>query len=119
MSETNGRWTIHTTGGPEELFRLREWVRSDDDLRGRIGLPAPPPRAGQMGDLSDVLMITARGGRGSALPRSLTAWPAHRRSEVSVARSDGAEVMLDAHRVKSTEVLRELRALFAAADNNT
>jgi hypothetical protein len=119
MSEPNGQLTIHTTGSPDELLQLLEWFRRDDALRGRVSLPPSRIRDGQMGDLYDVLIVAVgAGGLAPALTRSLTAWLTHRRSDITITltRSDGTAVTLNGNRVKSPEVLHELRNLLDEPD---
>jgi hypothetical protein len=114
MSESNSQLTIRTNGGPEDLLGLLDWFRHDDALRGQVSLPAPRMREGQMGNLYDVLMVAVgAGGLAPALTRSLTAWLTHRRANITVTvkSSNGVEITLDADRVKSPEVLGELRNL--------
>ncbi|GEM29547.1 hypothetical protein NN3_05540 [Nocardia neocaledoniensis NBRC 108232] len=120
MPEANGQLTIHTTGGADELLQLLDWFRHDDVLRGRVSTPPTRIRDAQMGDLYDVLMVAlGTGGLAPALTRSLTTWLTHRRSDVTVTvtrNSDGTSVTLDGNRIKSPEVLRELRDILDGAD---
>jgi len=120
MSEPNGALTIHTNGSPDDLLQLLDWFRDDDVLRGRVSLAPPRIRDGQMGDLYDVLMVAAgAGGFATALTRSLSTWLTHRRSDITITvkHSGGAQVTLDAQRVKTPEVLQQLRSLLDEADN--
>lgn len=106
---------IHTTGSVDELVQLLDWFRHDDALRGRVSTPPPRIRDGQMGDLYDVLMVAVgAGGLAPALTRSLTAWLTHRRSDVTITLTRGdVTVALNGERVKSPEVLQEIRSMLA------
>ncbi|MGW5383334.1 effector-associated constant component EACC1 [Nocardia sp. NPDC003963] len=119
MSESDGRLMIRTSGGPDELLGLLDWFRHDDELRGRVSPPPPRLRDGRMGDLYDVLVVAVgAGGLAPALTRSLSAWLTHRRADITITvkRSNGAEITLDADRVKSAEVLAEVRNLLDEID---
>ncbi|WP_225728624.1 MULTISPECIES: hypothetical protein [unclassified Nocardia] len=113
MPKPNGELTIRTDGNADELFGLLEWFNADDELRGRVSMPRKPIRPGQMGDLAEVLVV-ALGARGigSALAQSLTAWFAHRRSDIAVTLTlDHTELTLDAKRVKTPEITQALQTL--------
>lgn len=120
MSEPDGQLMIRTSGGPDELFGLLDWFRHDDELRGRVSPLSPGVRDGRMGDLYDVLVVAVgAGGLAPALTRSLSAWLTHRRADITITvkRSNGAEITLDANRVKSAEVLAQVRDLLDEVDN--
>ncbi|MFB8282659.1 effector-associated constant component EACC1 [Nocardia colli] len=119
MSNLDGHLSIHTDGSPDDLVQLLDWFRHDDALRGRIRLPLLRIKGDQMGDLYQVLVVAAgSGGMAAALVRSLTTWLTHRRSDITitVTRADGAKVDLDAKRVKSIEILREVEKLLDDSD---
>lgn len=111
--------TIHTSGGPDELRQLLDWFDRDDALRGLLSVPPSRIRDGQMGDLYDVLVVAVgAGGLARALTQSLTVWLTHRRSDITITleRSNGTAVTLNGDRVKSSDVLRELRDLLNEPD---
>lgn len=62
MPESKGQLTIRSHGGADDLFQLLEWFNDDDELRGRVSLPAKRIRPGQMGDLYDVLIVAVGAG---------------------------------------------------------
>lgn len=113
MGDLDGQLTIQTSGDSGELFRLLEWFRGDDALRGRVSLPPVRTREGQMGGLSDVLMVAVgAGGLGPALAMSLSAWLNARRSDIRVVlRRNGVEVEVDAKRVNAPEFMRDIQLL--------
>ncbi|WP_063824903.1 effector-associated constant component EACC1 [Nocardia pseudovaccinii] len=115
MPDQDDQLTIQTTGGSDELFRLLEWFRGDDALRGRVSLPRTATQEGQMGDLSDMLVVAVgAGGLGPALAMSLSAWLNTRRSDIRVlVRRNGVEVELDAKRANAPELVREIQNLLA------
>lgn len=120
MPERQGQLTIRTDGGTDELFGLLEWFNDDDELRGRVSMPTPAMRPGQMGGLAEVLVV-ALGARGivSALIQSLTAWFTHRRSDIAVTLTfDGTELTVDAKRVKTPEITQALQALLDQANKS-
>ncbi|MGW0324679.1 effector-associated constant component EACC1 [Nocardia sp. NPDC003183] len=118
MPDLDDQLTIQTSGDSDELFRLLEWFRGDDALRGRVSLPPARTHEGQMGDLSDVLVVAVgAGGLGPALAMSLSAWLNTRRSDIRVMlKRNGVEVELDAKRANAPELVREIQNLLAEPD---
>ncbi|UGT55003.1 effector-associated constant component EACC1 [Nocardia asteroides] len=118
MTDLNGQLTIRTSGDSNELFRLLEWFRNDDALRGRVSLPAPQIREGQMGDVYDVLVIAVgAGGLGPALALSLNTWLKTRRSQVKLTlKRNGIELELDAETIKTPELVHEIHQLLTEPD---
>ncbi|MFE6926345.1 hypothetical protein ACFVAV_35415 [Nocardia sp. NPDC057663] len=113
MTDLDGQLTIRTSGDSDELFRLLEWFRNDDALRGRVTLPTSQPREGQMGDVYDVLIVlVGAGGLGPALAMSLSGWLKTRRSQVKLTlKRKGIELELDAESIKAPELVREIHKL--------
>lgn len=114
MTDPDGQLTIRVDSDTDELLQLMEWFNDDNALRGRIALPPSSIRAGQMGDIYDVLVI-ALGTRGiaPALAKSLTTWFTVRRSDVTITlkRGDGVEMSVDAKRIKVPEVAQALQQM--------
>ncbi|MFI1919394.1 hypothetical protein [Nocardia sp. NPDC020380] len=120
MPESMGQLTIRTSGSTDDLLHLLEWFNGDDELRGRMILPRENIRPGQMGGVADVLEVAvAAGGIGPALAKSLTAWFAHLRSDLSVTvKVDGrAEITVDAKRIKTPEIAAALQDMLGKLDN--
>ncbi|MFQ6397581.1 effector-associated constant component EACC1 [Nocardia sp. KC 131] len=114
MPEAKGQLTIHTHGNADDLFQLLEWFNDDDELRGRVSLPPNKIRPGQMGDLSDVLVVAVgAGGIAPALARCLTAWFTVRRSDIAITLKidDHTEITLDAKRIKTPEITQALQSM--------
>ncbi len=68
-------------------------------MQGRIMVSAPPPKAEEMGGISDVLVVAvASGGTLTALATALNTWIQARRSTLTVKISDdkGREVQVSA-----------------------
>lgn len=57
MADLNGQPMIQNSGDSDELFRLLEWFRNNDAPRGRVSLPTPQIRDGQMGEGYLVLAV--------------------------------------------------------------
>ena len=117
MTGLDNQLTIRTSGGADELFRLLDWFRNDDSLRGRVSLPDPQVYPGQMGDIYDVLVVTVgAGGLAPALVRSLHAWFTTRRTDIQLTlKRNGMEVHLDAKRVEAPELVREIEGLLGSS----
>ncbi len=64
---------------------LREWLAHEDELRGRVSIDQETLKPGQMGLLSDVLVVALSGGSAvTVLARSLPTWLKQRRADVTV-----------------------------------
>lgn len=99
-------------GGPAELESLDEWLRGERELAGRIALSGPPPRQGELGTVSDLLVVALGSGGtvtvvGAALCGALKAWLSHpRRSEViiKIHRADSSYVEIRAKDLQMGQV---------------
>lgn len=116
MPKAREEWEIRVDGGPNELPALLDWFRHDDQLRGRVVPASTDTGIDWMGDIYDVLTVAVgTGGMASALASSLTAWLIHRHSDIKLtlrrSRDGDTTIELDATRVRSPEMLRELREL--------
>ncbi|MBF6352926.1 hypothetical protein IU448_28520 [Nocardia flavorosea] len=120
MTQSVDQVTVATNGSADDLFQLLEWLNDNDQLRGRVKMPAEKVRPGQMGGLTDVLIVAAgAGGVATALARSLTTWFTVRRSKIAVTIKTGtdSEITLDAERVKMPEVTQALQSMLEQLDN--
>ncbi|MFB7189050.1 hypothetical protein ACFCZT_27890 [Streptomyces sp. NPDC056230] len=92
---------ITVADDPNALQSLLDWLRHEDELRGRLHLePSSGETGGEMGGLLDVLTIAmGSGGAGAVLARSLSTWLTHRHADVKVTvrGPDGRSVEVDAH----------------------
>ncbi|RMI32675.1 effector-associated constant component EACC1 [Nocardia stercoris] len=115
MTEGNSDLAIRTDAGPDELLALLDWFVHDDVLRGRVHPLVGTADAGQMSNgIYEALGVAlGSGGIASALSISLRTWLTHRHSDLklTLTRSDGAHLEIDAARVDSVQVMRELRDL--------
>ena len=99
-----------------ELASLRDWMRSDPDLRGRVR-PSHPAAGDESAMGVPVELVVALGSASTtavALFRTVTTWIIQRRSDVSVTvtHPDGRNVTVDAKRIKTDrELVRELLEL--------
>jgi hypothetical protein len=98
-------------GGLADLESLDEWLGGERGLAGRVKLARSAPRDGEMGAVSESLVVAVGSGgaitvAGAALAGALKAWLGQgRRSDVrvKVARPDGTSVEIDAKRVRAGE----------------
>jgi Effector Associated Constant Component 1 len=90
------------------LESLDEWLHQEPVLAGRITALVSEPRAGELGALSQALVVAVgSGGVLSVLAASLRAWLSlPRRSDirVEVHGPDGRSVVLDAHRINGKDL---------------
>jgi hypothetical protein len=93
----------------EGLAELSDWLRQESELRGLVSSGNAVPRPGELGALSDLLMVAVgSGGILSVLAASLKVFLVQpRRSDVRivVTSPDGRRVELDAKRVGDVEQL--------------
>jgi Effector Associated Constant Component 1 len=96
-----------------DLESLDDWLRGEPELAGRVKVPAPVPREGELGALAEVLVAAvSSGGALSVLAASLYAWLSQpRRSDVRI-RVEGENeqtVEIDADRVNAQQAEDMLR----------
>ncbi|MFF7634618.1 hypothetical protein ACFZB9_15885 [Kitasatospora sp. NPDC008050] len=96
-------------GAAAELSELSDWLGQESALRGLVA-PAPAvPAPGELGALTDALVVAVGGGGAvSVLAASLKAFLTQpRRSDVRlvVSTPDGRRVEVDARRVDDVEAL--------------
>jgi hypothetical protein len=90
----------------DDLRSLRSWLIDDDELRGRVELRQRDPEPGELGSLTDALMVAAgSGGALTALASVLISWLRHRTTDVTikVTRSDGSGVEVSAQRLRGID----------------
>jgi hypothetical protein len=113
---------ITVADDPDALQALLDWLRQEDELRGRLHLePASDGHDDQMGGLFEVLTIAmGSGGAGAVLARSLSTWLTHRHTDVKVTVKgpDGRSVEVDAHLLQEDVpgLMREIRQLVEAPE---
>lgn len=93
----------------EGLAELADWLREESELRGLVSSGDAVPGRGELGALSDVLMVAVgSGGTLSVLAASLKTFLAQpRRSHVRivVTAADGRRFEVDADRADDVEQL--------------
>jgi hypothetical protein len=87
---------------------INEWLRAVPDLAGRLRFAGSTPSEGELGALTDALVVAAgSGGTLSVLATSLKAWLAQpRRSDarIRIQAGDGRVVEIDANRLHGERV---------------
>ena len=99
------RFTIAGVSG-DDLRSLRQWLADDGELPGPFELRHAAPRPGQMGSLTDALVVAAgSGGAITALAGVLVSWLRHRTSDltITVTRPDGSTVEINASRIRGLD----------------
>ena len=99
-------------GGLADLESLDDWLRAERELAGRVRLDGPEPRKGELGALTETLVVALGSGGtisvvGTALAGALKAWLSlARRSDVTIKvhRADGSSVEIDAKRVNAGDI---------------
>jgi Effector Associated Constant Component 1 len=99
-------------GDVADLESLDDWLRGERGLAGRVKLIGPVPHTGELGALTETLVVAlGEGGAitvvGAALAGALRAWLSHpRRSDVTIKihRTDGNFVEIVADRVKTGDI---------------
>jgi hypothetical protein len=101
-----------THGDLADLESLDNWLRGERELAGRVKLAGTAPHDGELGALSEYLVVALGSGGaitvvGTTLAAALKAWLSHaRRSDVRVEvhRHDGTSVEIDAKRVRAGDI---------------
>jgi Effector Associated Constant Component 1 len=100
--------SIQSSGQLEELRNLEDWLLEEPGLAEcPVTRPSAAPRPGEMGALSDVLVVAlGSGGMGVALASSLSVWLRTRVSDLTLRiRTQSGEVELTARNTKDAEAL--------------
>jgi len=113
---------LHLSGddvGLADLKNLEDWLLDEPALAGYpVTRPVAAPEPGQMGAVSDVLVVAlGSGGAGAALASSLSVWLRSRVSQVTVRiRTERGEVELSATSARDPKsVVREILPLVAGS----
>ena len=110
---------IRVTGGTgEELLDLREWLSSENGLRGRVRIITMPIARTELGSLPELLTVAlGAGGAGTILASSVTTWLKTRRTSATITvEADGRRISLDIHTVKQVAPL--LDQILNASDDD-
>ncbi|MFJ9446975.1 hypothetical protein ACIRRH_34760 [Kitasatospora sp. NPDC101235] len=78
-----------------DLEGLAAWLAEEDELRGRVTVPAPAVRADEMGGIADTLVVALGAqGAGAILATAVSTWIKHRRpsADVEFSREGGMSV---------------------------
>jgi hypothetical protein len=94
----------------DELRSLAQWLRSEDELRGRVRLANRPVQVGDMGAALDAVVIAVSGGGAATIfVQSLFAWLSQRQKNMSVrlrlVRPDGQDAELDLTGIRDPEAV--------------
>ncbi|WP_234025131.1 MULTISPECIES: hypothetical protein [unclassified Streptomyces] len=114
MSEGVRELWLRVPGTEGQLRSLRDWLRHEDALRGRVRACQSPPAPGEMGRALDALAVAVgSGGMGVVLANCLTTWIAQRRADlrITVSTQDGRTVEVDAKRVDAQVLTRDIERL--------
>jgi cysteine synthase len=91
---------------PDDLRSLRRWMLDVHDVRGPIDLRQADPRPGELGTVTDALVVAVgSGGALTAFASALVSWIRHRTSDVivKVTRPDGSTLEYDGRRVRQID----------------
>lgn len=90
----------------DDLRALRRWMIDTGDLRGPFDLRQADPRPGELGSLTDALVVAAgSGGAVTALAGVLISWLRHRTTDltIKVTRPDGSSLEVSGSRVRGLD----------------
>lgn len=94
-----------------ELRDLASWLRREDEFRGRVVVEQQPVQPGNMGALSDMLVVAVgSGGLSTALATSLALWIKHRKpkADIEITRSKGLSVKIALRDLSEDELAKVL-----------
>ncbi|QQM41610.1 effector-associated constant component EACC1 [Streptomyces liliifuscus] len=92
----------------DELVSLADWLRHEDELRGRIGLERAKIEEGRMGGLPEAVVVAlSGGGAATVLARAAVEWVKQRRSDVvlKAVRPNGETYEIEVRGTRSPEEL--------------
>lgn len=72
--------SVSLDGTDDELRQLAQWLRDEDELRGRVTLMEQPISPGHMGGVLDTIQVVLTSGTAGSLVTSIIAWLGHRRA---------------------------------------
>lgn len=86
-------------GSDDDIRRLARWLRDEDELRAHVALRNAPVNAGEMGALTEAVVVAVSGGgAASLLVTSLFGWLTNRRDArrvtLTVESSSGKKIDL-------------------------
>ena len=98
---------ITVDGRDGDAESLRDWLRSEPELRGHLRQGETPAPEGAMGSSTELIVGVISSGAATVLARSLQVWLTQRRADISVkvAGPQGQQIVLDAKRVPDAEHL--------------
>jgi hypothetical protein len=89
-----------------ELRSLRRWMLEVRSLNGPVDLRQAEPGPGEMGSLTDALIVAAgSGGAITAIAGALISWLRHRTTDltIKITRPDGSTLEVDGKRVRGVD----------------
>ncbi|MBO3748166.1 hypothetical protein J5X84_18995 [Streptosporangiaceae bacterium NEAU-GS5] len=110
----NVRISVLASDEAASLESLADWLSGEPDLAGRFRLTGPDIRPGELGSMTDALVVAVgSGGVVSALASSLKAWLTHRKSDirVRVEGPDGRKAIVEVDRGTVQDVETLIRAV--------
>jgi hypothetical protein len=100
-------YAISGTGlSADELRSLRRWMLDVRSLSGPADLQQADPKPGEMGSLTDALVVAAgSGGAITAIAGALVSWLRHRTTDltIKITRPDGSALEVDGKRVRGVD----------------
>ncbi|MET9485860.1 hypothetical protein [Nocardia sp. NPDC006630] len=96
-----------------EFVSLRDWLVREPQFRGGVCAEESPIRAGEMGAVTDVLVVAlSGGGAASVLANSVSIWLQQRRSELSVKMTgpDGTDIEITSAGPAADQIAKLFRA---------
>ncbi|MFJ4704000.1 hypothetical protein ACIP6I_03930 [Streptomyces anulatus] len=123
-TETVVRVAVEGSASPESephVIALRDWLASEDALRGRVQIQRRPPLPGHMGSTMELLTVSlGSGGILAVLIQSVCTWLASRGTDIKIAitAEDGRRIEVDVQRAADPQaLLREIAEQFPAPDS--
>lgn len=98
---------ITVDGRDSDAESLRDWLRSEPQLRGHLRQGETQALAGAMGSFTELIVGVISSGAATVLARSLQVWLAQRRADVklNIAGPQGRQIVLDAKHIPDAEHL--------------
>ncbi|WP_326558517.1 effector-associated constant component EACC1 [Micromonospora sp. NBC_01796] len=90
----------------DDFRSLRLWLLDADELPGPVELRQQEPAPGELGGVTDAVVVALGSGGAGALLSAVVSWIRHRTTDLTIKidHSDGTSIELTADRLRGTDI---------------
>ena len=90
----------------DDFHSLRRWLLEVDELRGPVEPRQQDPGPGELGGVTDAVVVALGSGGAGALLSALVSWIRHRTTDLTIKidHSNGTSVELTTQRLRGTDI---------------